>query len=202
VNDTGCRDNPRIPLRSAGANEKRRCVLAKLRERLPGLKVTLQEVDQRGAERLIAQGDAELVIMAESKLPPGFLFIILIRLPLCLLVRTDQRYQCAAGLLRDGIAGKVPLISLPPHELLARLFQQEMTRRNLVWRTSMETSSHDPVSTYVRNGFGAGLAVLTSHLQRDPEFAGAPAKRLPEPADRPILARKARRDWTVIRRMN
>ena len=93
--------------------------------------MTLQEVDQRGAERLIAQGDADLVIMAESKLPPGFLSITLIRLPLCLLVRTDQRYQCAGGLLRDGIAGKVSLISLPPHELLARLFQQEMTVETL-----------------------------------------------------------------------
>ena len=48
-------------------------LLAKLRERFPGLKVTLQEVDQRGAEHLIAQGEADLAIMVlESKLPPGF----------------------------------------------------------------------------------------------------------------------------------
>jgi DNA-binding transcriptional LysR family regulator len=48
-------------------------LLAKLRERFPGLKVTLQEIDQRGAEQLIAQGDADLAIMVlESKLPPGF----------------------------------------------------------------------------------------------------------------------------------
>ena len=63
--------------------------------------------------------------------------------------------------------GKVPLISLPPHELLPRLFQKEMVRRNMVWRTAMETSFQDSVSIYVRNGHGAGLAVQTQELQRD-----------------------------------
>ena len=143
-------------------------LLAKLRERFPGLKVTLQEIDQRGAEHLIAQGDADLAIMVlESKLPPGFRSVTLVRLPLCLLVRADEPYRRAADLLKEGAAGKVPLISLPPHEMLPRLFQKEMVRRNIVWRTAMETSSHDSVSNYVRNGLGAGLAVQTPELQRD-----------------------------------
>jgi DNA-binding transcriptional LysR family regulator len=106
-------------------------------------------------------------MVLESKLPPGFRSVTLARLPLCLLVSADQPYQRAAELLRDGAAGKVPLVSLPPHELLSRLFQKEMVRRNLIWRTAMETSSQDSVSTYVRNGLGAGLAVLTPELQRD-----------------------------------
>ena len=58
----------------------------------------------------------------------------------------------------------------PPHELLSRLFQKEIIRRNLVWKTAMETSSQDSVSTYVRNGLGAGLAVQTPELQRDSEL--------------------------------
>jgi DNA-binding transcriptional LysR family regulator len=159
-------------LRLAGFTEAMRehvpVLLSKLRGRFPGLKVTLQEIDQRGAEHLIAQGDADLAIMVlESKLPPGFRSVTLARLPLCLVVKADQPYRRAADLLKDGAAGKVPLISLPPHELLPRLFQKEMLRRNLQWRTSMETSSHDSVATYVRNGLGAGLAVLTPDLQRD-----------------------------------
>ena len=32
----------------------------------------------------------------------------------------------------------------------------------------METSSHDSVAIYVRNGLGAGLAVQTPDLKRDP----------------------------------
>ena len=162
-------------IRLAGFTEAMRehvpVLLAKLRERFPGLKVTLQEIDQRGAEHLIAQGEADLAIMVlESKLPPGFRSVTLALLPLCLLVRADQPYQRAADLLKAGAAGKVPLISLPPHELLPRLFQKELIRKNLVWRTSMETSSQDSVSTYVRNGLGAGLAVLTPDLQRDSEL--------------------------------
>ena len=47
-------------VRLAGFSEAMRehvpVLLSKLRERFPGLKVTLQEIDQRGAEQLIAQG--------------------------------------------------------------------------------------------------------------------------------------------------
>jgi DNA-binding transcriptional LysR family regulator len=155
-------------------------LLAKLRQRFPGLKVTLQEIDQRGAEHLIAQGEADLAIMVlESKLPPGFRSMTLARLPLCLLVSADQPYRRAAELFRDGAAGKVPLVSLPPHELLARLFQKEMIRRNLVWKTAMETSSQDSVSVYVRNGLGAGLAVQTPDLQRDSALRVLPLSGFP-----------------------
>jgi DNA-binding transcriptional LysR family regulator len=162
-------------IRLAGFTEAMRehvpILLARLRQRFPGLKVTLQEIDQRGAEHLIAEGEADLAIMVlESKLPPGFRSITLARLPLCLLVSADQLYRRAAELLKDGAAGKVPLVSLPPHELLSRLFQKEVVRRNLVWKTAMETSSQDSVSTYVRNGLGAGLAVLTPELQRDSQL--------------------------------
>jgi DNA-binding transcriptional LysR family regulator len=166
-------------LRLAGFMEAMRehgpVLLAKLGERFPGLKVTLQEIDQRGAEHLIAQGEADLAIMVlESKLPSGFRSVTLARLPLCLLVRADQRYQRAADLLKEGAAGKVPLVSLPPHELLPRLFQKEMVRRNIVWRTAMETSSQNSVSIYVRNGLGAGLVVQTPELQRDSELRVLP----------------------------
>ena len=68
-------------------------------------------------------------------------------------------------MLKEGAAGKVPLISLPPHEMLSRLFQKEMARRKIVWRTAMQTSSQDLVSVYVRNGLGAGLAVQTPESQ-------------------------------------
>jgi DNA-binding transcriptional LysR family regulator len=81
--------------------------------------------------------------------------------------------------LKDGAAGKVTLISLPPHELLTRLFQKEMIRRNLVWRTSIETSSQDSVSTYVRNGLGAGLAVQTPRCSAIPNCACSPLSGFP-----------------------
>jgi DNA-binding transcriptional LysR family regulator len=54
-----------------------------------------------------------------------------------------------------------------------------MVRRNLVWRTAMETSSQDLVSIYVRNGLGAGLAVQTPDLQRDSRLRVLPLNGFP-----------------------
>jgi DNA-binding transcriptional LysR family regulator len=119
----------------------------------------------------LAHGEMDLaIVVLDSNLPPGFCSVTLARLPLSLLVRADQPYLRAAALLKEGAAGKVPLISLPPHELLPRLFQKEMIRRNIVWRTAMETSSQDSVSIYVRNGLGAGLPVLKPDLRRYSEL--------------------------------
>jgi DNA-binding transcriptional LysR family regulator len=128
----------------------------------------------------LAHGEMDLaIVVLDSNLPPGFCSVTLARLPLSLLVRADQPYLRAAALLKEGAAGKVPLISLPPHELLPRLFQKEMMRgkqvtiairRNIVWRTAMETSSQDSVSIYVRNGLGAGLPVLKPDLRRYSEL--------------------------------
>jgi DNA-binding transcriptional LysR family regulator len=118
-------------------------------------------------------------MVLESKLPPGFRSVTLVRLPLCLVAPNDQPHRRATDLLKEGAAGKVPLISLPPHELLPRLFQKEMVRRNIVWRTAMETGSQNPVSIYVRNGLGAGLAVQTPELLHDTKLRVLPLSGFP-----------------------
>ena len=46
----------------------------------------------------------------------------------------------------------------------ALLTDDSKIRRSLVWKTAMETSSQDSVSTYVRNELGAGLAVQTPRI--------------------------------------
>jgi DNA-binding transcriptional LysR family regulator len=170
-------------IRLAGLTEVMRehvpVLLARLREKFPGLRVTLQEIDQRGAERLIAQGEADLAVtVLESKLPSGFRALTLARLPLCLLVSANSDHARATDLLRA--AEKISLISLPPHELLPRLFQKELERRGIAWRTEMETSSQDLVSIYVRNGLGAGLAVRTPDLERDTRVRILPLTGFPQ----------------------
>ena len=93
---------------------------------------------------------------------------------ICLLPVTDMDgEQISAFLSQSGRlerSGNTRSPRLPPHELLSRLFQKEMIRRNLVWKTAMETSSQDSVSIYVRNGLGVGLAVQTPELQRDSQL--------------------------------
>ncbi len=171
-------------VRLAGLTEVMRehvpVLLSGLRKQFPGLKVTLQEIDQRGAERLIAQGEADLAItVLETRLPPGFRSLTLARLPLCLLVPSNPPWRNVTVLMKAGAAGRIPLISLPPHEMLPRQFQKELAKRGIVWRTELETSSQDLVAIYVRNGLGAGLAVLTPDLAKDPTLKALPLPGFP-----------------------
>jgi hypothetical protein len=102
-------------------------------------------------------------------------------------LRLREQEAAEAGTSKEGFHRRqecsksemVALISLPPHELLPRSFQKEMVRRNIVWRTAMETSSQDSVSIYVRNGLGAGRAVQTPDLQRDSELRVLPLSGFP-----------------------
>jgi DNA-binding transcriptional LysR family regulator len=174
----------RMTIRLVGLTEVMRehvpTLLAGLRAKHPGLKVTLQEIDQRGAELLIGRGEADLAItVLESKLPPGFRSVTLARLPLCLLVPADSGHRRAMEVLKSGAAGKLPLISLPPHEMLPRLFQKELTARGIRWKTELETSSQDLVSIYVRSGLGVGLSVQTPDLVKDPRVKLLPLKGFP-----------------------
>lgn len=159
-------------VRLAGLSEVMRehvpALVVHFRREYPDLKLTLQEIDQRGAERLIAQGEADLAItVLESRLPPGFRSIVLARVPLCLIVPSDSPFRTAAAAIKAGARGDLALVSLPPHEMLPRLFQRELTRRGVVWRTSIETSSQSLVSIYTRNGMGAGLSVRTPDVEND-----------------------------------
>lgn len=171
-------------LRLVGLTEVMRghvpALLAGLRKRFPDSRVTLQEIDQRGAEALIGRGEADLAItVLESRLPPGFRSVTLARLPLCLLMEAGCPARSAAQVVKDGAAGKLPLISLPPHEMLPRLFQKELARRGVIWRTTMETSSQDLVAIYVRNGLGIGLAVRTPDIEKDASLRVLPLTGFP-----------------------
>ena len=163
-------------------------------------KVTSQRSTRR-AEQLIAQAEADLAItVLESKLPPGFRSVTLAPSAALPAGAANQPHRRAADLLKEGAAGKVPLISLPPHEMLPRLFQKEMARRKIVWRTAMEISSQDLVSVYVRNGLGAGLAVRTPELQRESGLRLLPLSGFPSLTIGAVLARTARRDCAGVRR--
>lgn len=159
-------------IRLAGLSEVMRehvpALLSQIREKYTDLKVTLIEIDQKGAERLISDGEADLAItVLEAGLPSGFRSTILAQLPMGLLVPVDSPFHRASDVLDAGAAGLWPLISLPPHEMLPRLFQKKLAEKKIVWRTSLETSSQDLVAIYVRHGLGVGLVVNTPDLGKN-----------------------------------
>ena len=154
-------------LRLAGFTDAMRehvpVLLAKLRERFPGLKATLQEIDQRGAEHLIAQGETDLAIMVlESKLPPGFRSVTLASLPLYLLAgpinhigARQTRTNCCLGCFkRKWSAGT--------------LFGGQRWRRvrRILYRSSAQWTR-------------SGLAVQTPELQHDSGLRVLPLSGFP-----------------------
>ncbi len=135
-------------------------VIAALKKDYPSLRLHLQEADQQQSEDRISQGEADLGIsILEDKPRAGFRTEVLIRLPLVLVVRADSSIKSAAVAIREGAAGRLPLIALPAHERIRRMFADSLRKRNLAWSVAMEVSSNDLVALYVSHGLGAGLTV-------------------------------------------
>lgn len=169
-------------VRLAGLTEVMRdhvpVLLGRLREKYPDLKVTLNEIDQRGAERLIAEGGADLAItVLESKLPSGFRSTVLAQLAPGLLVLADSPYRRAADVIKAGSGGRLPLISLPAHEMLPRSFQQGLVRQKI--RLADRDGDKFP-------GSGRDLCQSRSRRGSGREYSGDSEKSCPafSPAER------------------
>ena len=54
----------------------------------------------------------------------------------------------------------IPLLGLPPHETLSKLFQEEFDSRSIDWPVTVEVSSLDTVKEYVARDFGVGVGVV------------------------------------------
>lgn len=153
-------------LRLAGLTEVLRdhapALLANLKSRHPGLKVTILEGEQRRAEEWILRGEADLAVTVLDENPPrGLTCRKLVRLPLVLLVRKDAPWKSATEAIRAGAEGRLDLISLGPDELISRRFAQGLRRLRRVWPIAMAVSSSELVAPYVRANLGAGVSVST-----------------------------------------
>ena len=58
-----------------------------------------------------------------------------------------------------GKVSKYPLVGLPHHEILGRIFQEALEERDINWTPSLELDSLDLVAEYVVRGFGVGMGV-------------------------------------------
>ena len=134
-------------------------LLPVLRQRFPGLKLTLREGTQSQSTRWLTDGEIDLAVtVLDGKVPAGVQSRPLLQLPLVLLVPRSMKLKDAAELFaQDRI--EQPLISFPADESVAKLFQEELARRKLVWPAGIEVNSLELVETYASNGFGIGLTV-------------------------------------------
>ncbi len=155
-------------------------VIATLKSKFPALRLHLEEADQQQSEERIAQGEADLGIsILEDRARPGFRTEVLIRLPLVIVVREDSPITSAATAIRAGAAGRLPLIALPAHERIRRLFADSLRKKNLAWPVAMEVSSNDLVALYVSHGLGAGLTVRLPGATFTENLRELPLSRMP-----------------------
>ncbi|MDX6766187.1 MAG: LysR family transcriptional regulator [Candidatus Methylacidiphilales bacterium] len=153
-------------LRLAGPTQLMRDHLPELLTRLqreePGAKLRLIEADQRTAQDLLLRGEVDLAVaVMETRPPAGLKVDKLIDLPLLILVQSRSPYKRSVDVIRDGAAGKVPLVALPDHELLSRLFQTTLREKGLRWPVSIEVNSTELAGRYVALGIGAGLSAAS-----------------------------------------
>jgi DNA-binding transcriptional LysR family regulator len=140
-------------------------MLARLKTRHPGLRITVLEASQRDAEALILNGEADLAVTVVDENPPtGLKMRRLVRLPLVLWVPEASSLRTGSEAIAAGAAGRLDLVSLAPHEMLPRLFARGLKRLRREWPIAIEVSSADLIGPYVQRGLGVGLSVSSPHV--------------------------------------
>ncbi len=140
-----------------------------VRKKFPKLKMVLREGYQPQLEQWIERQEIDLAItLLNPKAPsPGTKTQVLVELPLVLVVGKSSKLKSADELWkRDRI--EEPLIALPANEMICRVFQQELSRRDIDWFPSVEVSSLNLVETYVARGYGIGLSLALPRTQPNP----------------------------------
>ena len=137
-------------------------VLQAVKEKFPDLRVTLREVTSTEMEAALQKQEADVAItILHRKTAPGVKSTKLLELPQVLLVPTDSPVKKIKEILDSAVGGSIcqPLITLPPSERLAQLFQDGLAKRNLAWEPSMEVSEVGLIERYVASGFGYGVTL-------------------------------------------
>jgi hypothetical protein len=113
------------------------------------------------------------IVPLDGRSAPGLHRLPLVQLPLVLLVPKTAKLKSAAELWqRERI--DTPLICLPEHEVLTRVFRKELKRLWVEWPCSVEASSLDLISEYVARGEGFGVSVDVPGVASHPKVRRLP----------------------------
>lgn len=140
-------------------------VLERLKLKTPELKLTLREVEPSDVFGLLTSQQADIAVtVLHDRLTDGLKSEELMRIPLALAVPSVCKVKKLEDLLEDcpfgdGLVGKIPLVGIPQHETLQKLFQQGLNEKSIRWEVSMEVNALDLIQRYVSRGFGAGITV-------------------------------------------
>ncbi len=138
-------------------------LLIKLREQCPQLQLSLREVNDEDAWKLLLAQEIDLAITLIDRAPKGLRAQPLLKLtPALVIVETEaNKYRDLEAILGSISSGHLPVISLPIRERLCQVFAAFMRRSGYEWSPIIETFSFDLIHTYALHGFGAGLTLDT-----------------------------------------
>ena len=137
-------------------------VLERMRKAFPELRLTLREVKSTDVEAALQKQEADVAVSLLQRRPaPGIKTVKLLELPLVLLAPEEAPIERFNELARKSVGGEIglSLVSLPPNETIARLFQEGLSKRELRWDTALEVSDLGLIERYVQEGFGWGVSV-------------------------------------------
>ncbi|MCF6312357.1 MAG: LysR family transcriptional regulator [Verrucomicrobiales bacterium] len=139
-------------------------ILGLLRNEFQDLRLTLKELPAPGAESALLKHEVDVAVtLCDEKTSPSVEVEKLIDLPLILLVKKGGANKNFEQLIQKAQQGNYrineALVSLLPGETVAKLFQQGLAKKNIVWHPSVEVSTLELVLSYVQQGFGYGLSV-------------------------------------------
>ena len=140
-------------------------VLDELRKTVPGLKLSLKEVEQSDVLPHLLNQQADIAIgVITGRLTEGMKAEPLVSLPLALMVPTKMKIKTWKDAFEPdpestNRRGKLPLIGLPECEVLQQIFQRELSRKKIKWPVEVEVNSLETIKEYVVKGFGIGIGV-------------------------------------------
>jgi len=138
-------------------------VVEGLRKEIPDLRLSLRDFLPGGVEEAILNDEVDLAVsVPPEKLAAGLSMEPLLELPLVLVSVAKQGVSSFAQLAKladEDHRLRFPLITLPAHEVLVRLFQDALDERGLRWDATIEVNALELVQVYAAEGYGYGLMV-------------------------------------------
>ena len=154
-------------------------VLRDHKRRYPSVSLQLHDANHATAEELLRKNEIDLAITElEGKPAPGLNSAILLKLPLILIVPESLQIKAAADLWRRGRPAET-LISLPPDEVMTKLFHAGLRQAGVNWPIGVQVSSIDLIPIYVSLGFGVGLSIATPGVTLPAGVRTLPLQKFP-----------------------
>ena len=134
-------------------------VFEALREKVPGLRLSLRTLGEDPVENLLLGQEVDVVLGVVNGTQPGGVNVVpLLKLPIVVLAPESLGVRSFGKLVDEGQIAH-PLVAPGASEVMVQLFQKHLGGLGIRWETHVEVGSLEMVESYVTGGFGLGLSV-------------------------------------------